>query len=260
MLEYKKKFIKPVAIAFMSLAMVAPCSGYLATPLENKVSVIQTIEVDAASYSKGYYKVKAESGCNVRKKPGTKYTKLGSAAKGTKFKVTKVKGSWGYASIKCTNGTKKGWICLNYCSKVSSNKNNNDKPASKVRTYSKSKDGNKSLSKNFKVKEFACKDTKNNIDTILIDDQLVWYLQQIRNHYGKAVYINSAYRTSAYNSKVGGAKNSYHVKGMAADIRIDGVSPTELASYAKSIGVKGIGTYTTFVHIDTRTTPAFWKG
>lgn len=66
--------------------------------------------------------------------------------------------------------------------------------------YSKAKDGNKYLSKNFKVKEFACKD---NSDTIYIDNQLVWYLQQIKDHYGKAVVINSAYRTFSYNKKVG---------------------------------------------------------
>lgn len=113
------------------------------------------------------------------------------------------------------------------------------------------------MSKNFKVKEFACNDGS---DTIYIDNQLVWYLQKIRDNYGKAVIINSAYRTSSYNKKVGGATNSYHIKGMAADIRINGVSPKTLAAYAKSIGIKGVGTYKNFVHVDTRTYKSYWNG
>jgi len=127
-----------------------------------------------------------------------------------------------------------------------------------VNTYSKSRDGETYISKNFQVKEFACKD---GTDTILIDSTLVNYLQNIRDHFGKAVTITSAYRTAAYNKKVGGASNSYHTYGEAADITVSGIQPLEVAKYAESIGVKGIGLYETsqFVHIDTRSTKFFWK-
>ena len=52
---------------------------------------------------------------------------------------------------------------------------------------------------------------------------------------------------------------------MAADITIKGVSPVEIAKFAESIGVKGIGLYDTskdghFVHIDTRDKKGFWFG
>ena len=57
---------------------------------------------------------------------------------------------------------------------------------------------------------------------------------------------------------MGGATNSYHTKGQAADIVVYGVSPQEVAKYAESIGVKGIGLYDSFVHIDTRTSKSFW--
>ncbi|MDE5755292.1 MAG: DUF882 domain-containing protein [Oscillospiraceae bacterium] len=229
---------------------------------QNPISIFQTLEASAASYTTGQYKINTKSGCNVRKEAGTKSVVLGAATNGTSFTVSKVSGSWGYGAVKCTNGTKTGWVCLDYCSKTSpspsnNSSNSNNKPASKVVKYSKSKDGNKYLSKNFKVKEFACKDGS---DTIYVDNQLVWYLQQIRDHYGKAVVINSAYRTSSYNKKVGGATNSYHVKGMAADIRISGVAPKTLAAYAKSIGIKGAGTYSSFVHVDTRTYQSYWNG
>lgn len=131
-----------------------------------------------------------------------------------------------------------------------------------VMTFSKKQDGNTYLSKNFQVKEFACKDGS---DTILIDPELVIILQKIRDHFEKPITINSAYRTASYNKKIHGATNSNHVKGMAADIRISGVSPKEIAAYAETIGVHGIGLYETssdgyFVHVDTRTTKSYWYG
>ena len=66
------------------------------------------------------------------------------------------------------------------------------------------------------------------------------------------------YRTESYNSKVGGADKSYHLYGSAADIRIDGVTPLMIAAYVEGLGVKGIGMYDTFVHVDTRTSNYFW--
>lgn len=124
-----------------------------------------------------------------------------------------------------------------------------------VQTYSKAKDGNKQLSENFKVKEFACKDGS---DKILVDLTFVQtHLQDIRSHFGKPVIVNSAYRTEAYNKKVGGAKNSYHMKGRAFDICINGVKPVEIARYAASIGIPGIIQYNAFVHVDSRDTK-YW--
>jgi uncharacterized protein YcbK (DUF882 family) len=128
---------------------------------------------------------------------------------------------------------------------------------SKVITYSLKKSGKVKLSDNFKVREFACNDGSN---TVLVDRKLVALLQDIRDHFGASVYINSAYRTSSYNRKVGGSTNSYHVKGMAADIWVKGVAPEEVAAYAESLGVKGIGLYDTFVHVDTRTSKFYWIG
>ena len=124
-----------------------------------------------------------------------------------------------------------------------------------VQQFSKSRDGKIQLSENFKVKEFACKD---NSDKILIDVTFVkTHLQDIRTHFGKPVIVNSAYRTESYNRYVGGAKNSYHMKGRAFDISIKGVSPQEIAKYAASIGVPGVIQYNTFVHVDSRDTK-YW--
>lgn len=75
------------------------------------------VTASAASYKKGTYVVMASNGVNVRTGAGTKYSKVGAAAKNVTFEVSQVSGSWGYtSSIKCTNGYKKGWVALDYCS------------------------------------------------------------------------------------------------------------------------------------------------
>ncbi len=119
------------------------------------------------------------------------------------------------------------------------------------------KDYKTALSKNFKINEFSCKG-KGCCSKVMIDEKLVGYLQKIRDHFGAAVTINSAYRCAAHNKKVGGSSGSYHTKGQAADIVVKGVKPAEVAKYAETLGILGIGLYDTFVHIDTRTSKFFW--
>lgn len=128
-----------------------------------------------------------------------------------------------------------------------------------VIAYSKKKDGNKKVSDNFKVKEFACKDGS---DVVFVSPQLVKVLQELRNHFGKAVNINSGYRTYAYNKKIGGANYSQHTYGTAVDVYIKGVTPKEVAEYCELIlgDTGGIGIYSNFTHIDVREVKARWKG
>ena len=45
-------------------------------------------------------------------------------------------------------------------------------------------------------------------------------LQPLRDTMGKAITINSGFRSAELNRKVGGQKNSQHLKGEAADIAI----------------------------------------
>ena len=119
-----------------------------------------------------------------------------------------------------------------------------------IKVYSKIADGNKSLSPNFKIKEFACQDGSDTI--VLHTDFVVDKLQKIRSHFGKPITINSAYRNPTHNKKVGGSSSSYHVKGRAFDIVVKDVSPNEVARYAQSIGIKGIIRYSWGVHVDSR--------
>lgn len=134
-----------------------------------------------------------------------------------------------------------------------------------VITYKKS--NRIQLSKNFNSYEFRCGLGRPCACQItLIDEALVDILQRIHDHWpGHALHITSGYRCPVYNRSVGGATGSYHSKGMAADITVDGVVPREVAKYAESIGVLGIGLYETqadgfFVHVDTRTYKSFWYG
>lgn len=97
-------------------------------------------------------------------------------------------------------------------------------------------------------KEIACKGS----GFIVIDDYSLDSLNCFRHIIGVPFSPNSAYRSEAYNKKVGGAPNSYHRKGMAFDIPIkDGMSREKIHEVAKIVGFTGFGDYNTFVHIDT---------
>lgn len=131
-----------------------------------------------------------------------------------------------------------------------------------LNVYSLERDGEKKLSTDFRVREFRCRDGS---DPIFVDSDLVEVLQKIRTHFGKAVNINSAFRTASHNAKQKNASRySQHLYGKAADIWIAGVSVDTLAAYAETLlpNRGGIGRYYNdkFVHVDVRTAKSRWKG
>ncbi len=107
--------------------------------------------------------------------------------------------------------------------------------------------GSMKLSKNFTLKEFACRDGS---EIIMVDYELIDLLQQLRDTLGKSVRITSGYRTVTYNKECGGISTSHHLTGKASDIKVSGMTPLELAKAADRIGFKGIGVYPTFTHVD----------
>ena len=111
------------------------------------------------------------------------------------------------------------------------------------------------VSKNFKLREFECKDGSK---LVKIDRKLVETLQKLRDRLGKPIIITSSYRTPAHNKKVGGATNSQHIHGTAADIKVNGMTPRQLLPHAEAVGFTGIGLYTGHLHVDVRKGKARW--
>lgn len=119
----------------------------------------------------------------------------------------------------------------------------------------------KRLSPHFRVREFHSKHDPS--DLVKVDERLLTLLENIRNHVGKPVHLNSGYRSPEYNATLKNASpRSQHCNGKAADIWVEGVTPKQIADIAECyLGSSGgIGIYKTFTHVDVRTSSARWKG
>lgn len=132
----------------------------------------------------------------------------------------------------------------------------------KITEYSKKVDRTKYLSPNFRVDEFACHDGS---DKILIADDLVKLLQSLRNYFGREIVLSSGYRSLAWNKRVGGEPNSFHMKGMAADFNVSGWSPQNVRRAIERGNIPGVfpskiglGSYDEFTHIDCRGYKGRW--
>jgi len=109
----------------------------------------------------------------------------------------------------------------------------------------------------FDRSEFACR-CGCGFDTV--DAVTLKVLEHIRTHFDSPITVTSGCRCESYNKKVGGKKNSQHLKGRAADIQVKGHSPIAVSEYAEYLmpNTGGVGRYNTFTHIDTRTGKARW--
>ena len=129
-----------------------------------------------------------------------------------------------------------------------------------VKVYSLKAEGSRQITEHFRVYEFACSDGS---DVVFISTALVEILENIRVHFGAAVTVTSGYRTVSYNATVeNSSKTSRHCNGLAADIKVAGVSPAAVADYAEQLlgSHGGVGRYGTFTHIDVRADKSRWKG
>ncbi len=100
------------------------------------------------------------------------------------------------------------------------------------------------------------------VNTFCLTPKLRFAIAALEGRFGRKVVVSSGYRDPLHNGKAGGADDSYHMKCMAADIFIPGVSKSSLiaAAYRESL-VGGLGCYPgrTFIHIDVRDRPRGWK-
>ncbi|WP_418497706.1 YcbK family protein [Duodenibacillus massiliensis] len=113
----------------------------------------------------------------------------------------------------------------------------------------------------FDTRELASKDgAPSPYGEQQVRSELLFLLNRIRTKWGRPIIVNSAYRSPAHNAAVGGVENSYHVKGLAADIRPESLDDlSELQDLCLELnGDGGVGLYNTFVHVDARGTRARW--
>jgi len=108
------------------------------------------------------------------------------------------------------------------------------------------------IAKNFNLSEFACPCC----NLVMLHPKLLVKLIELRKILEKPVYINSGYRCSSYNRKVGGILSSYHCIGLAADIKVKDINLIELLEICENIDFAGIGFYEkkNFLHLDVRPT------
>jgi uncharacterized protein YcbK (DUF882 family) len=88
-------------------------------------------------------------------------------------------------------------------------------------------------------------------------------LDDLRAHLGAPITLTSTYRALLYNRAIGSPDASQHRAFTAVDFQVKGHTPAAIARILKAWRAKGkftggIGTYTTFVHLDTRPTNATW--
>lgn len=108
------------------------------------------------------------------------------------------------------------------------------------------------LSPHFALNEFVRPGDKVPHDVMLNLVELALKLERIRERLGnRPITITSGYRTAKHNTAVGGAKNSFHLRGMAADIVVEGMSPKQVQS-TLSDWPGGLGLGATFTHLDIR--------
>jgi uncharacterized protein YcbK (DUF882 family) len=103
------------------------------------------------------------------------------------------------------------------------------------------------LSRSFTLGELASKD---GADIVIVHPALLIGLQALRDVLNKPIKINSGYRSPEHNKAIGGASNSLHTLGLAADVVVDGVTPIHIASIARDLGFGGVKAYPTFTHVD----------
>jgi zinc D-Ala-D-Ala carboxypeptidase len=96
------------------------------------------------------------------------------------------------------------------------------------------------LGKNFTLDEFVV--TATGIENIPGEKEIKNLrelveniLQPLRDALGKAIIINSGYRSPAVNKAIGGAGGSQHLEGKAADFKIVGMTNQEIINVIRAL-------------------------
>jgi hypothetical protein len=84
--------------------------------------------------------------------------------------------------------------------------------------------------------------------------RLMYKLEALRVKLGnRSITVNSGFRSIAHNRDVGGASDSMHLYGHAADLNVPGVSNRTVYQRAETSGFSGLETFNTdHQHVDSR--------
>ncbi len=127
---------------------------------------------------------------------------------------------------------------------------------------------NLQVTKNFNMSEMEFYDAVPP-ELVANATELLTNLQVLRDACNKSIQIISGYRSPERNKEVGGAKMSQHMFANAADIRISGMKPQEMADLVEKLIKEGkmkqggLGVYpreSGWIHYDTRGTKSRWVG
>jgi hypothetical protein len=102
------------------------------------------------------------------------------------------------------------------------------------------------LSPNFTLQELTHSDAavrhgwENNPDANEINNltRLAELLEQVRKVLGKPIMINSGFRSKLVNDSVGSKDTSQHRIGCAADIRVGGMTPSQVCEAIKASDIQ----------------------
>lgn len=114
------------------------------------------------------------------------------------------------------------------------------------------------LTKNFSYDEMKCKCGACGGGVMNAD--FMQKLQAVRDAYGSPMTPKSGFRCEKRNEEEGGAKNSMHLFGRAADIEcFSGVEKFKIMMIAIASGMNGIGIGNGFIHLDDREIQTIWS-
>lgn len=94
-----------------------------------------------------------------------------------------------------------------------------------------------------------------------LDPSMRGVLDSVAAQYPGGLDITSAYRSPSYNQNIGGARNSYHTQGLAADIDMTGMDENQRSMLVDRLNERGVGGLITYanqpnmLHVDMRQTP-----
>ena len=114
----------------------------------------------------------------------------------------------------------------------------------------------------FDIEDFYCNCEREH-DEEFVDPKLVSFLDIARDYAGIPFVITSGYRCAEHNRDIGGVSDSAHLKGKAADIKVEGSRSRFLILRSLiRVGFKRIGVYDTYIHVDideSKSTKVVWR-